>query len=186
MIIKVYGEFWSRNRVDWTARKLLGIRKGKRPCDIWNQRGVYALYKDFRIVYVGQADSRGIGVRLCEHCKDRFAERWDSFSFFGICDVDRQGRAKPARRVTVLPASVIKSLELMAILLSDAPLNRARGRFPDGAEKVWQLEPETERSSRSYKVGQVLSEMAASIEELRRSIGAKNRRVSRKRHSPSR
>jgi hypothetical protein len=112
------------------ARELLGVRKGKRRCDIWNQRGIYALYKDFRVVYVGQADSRGIGVRLCEHRTDRFAERWDSFSFFGICGVDRNGRATSARQVTVPPTSLIRSLELIAILLSDAPLNRARGKFP--------------------------------------------------------
>jgi hypothetical protein len=96
--------------VDWTAREVVGVRKGKRRCDTWNQRGVYALYKDFRIIYVGQADSRGIGVRLCEHRVDRFAEPWHSFSFFGICEVDRHGEAKPARRVTVPPTSVIRSL----------------------------------------------------------------------------
>ncbi len=138
MIIKVYGEFWSRSRVDWKKQTLPGKRKGKGPCDIWNQSGIYALYKDFAIVYVGQSDSRGIGVRLREHCKGRLAERWDSFSFFGICVVDKQGQAKPASRMSVEPKSAITSLELLAILLSDAPLNRARGNFP-GADKVWQV-----------------------------------------------
>ena len=84
MIIKVYGEFWSRDRVDWKARQLPGVRKGKKPCDVWNQWGIYALYEDFRIVYIGQADNRAMGKRLDEHRKDRFAERWDSFSFFGM------------------------------------------------------------------------------------------------------
>jgi len=180
MIIKVYGEFWSRHRVDWTARKLLGVRKGKKGCDLWNQRGIYALYKDFRIVYIGQADSRGIGVRLCEHRTDRFAERWDSFSFFGICKVGKDGAAKSAQRVTVTPTSVIRSLELMAILLSDAPLNRARGRFPD-AEKVHQLEPKGEGSSRTYKVTQVLSEMASQIAELQSTLAVKQRKVAKSR-----
>jgi len=180
MIIKVYGEFWSRSRVDWSARELLGVRKGKRSCDIWGQRGIYALYKDFRIVYVGQADTRGLGARLCEHCKDRFAERWDSFSFFGICDVDRHGRAKPARRLTVFPTSVIRSLELLAILLSDAPLNRARGRFPE-AEKVWQTEPT--RGTAKFKVRQMLSEMASQIEQLQQSLGVRQRRVVKKRRA---
>jgi hypothetical protein len=183
VIIKVYGEFWNRSRVDWMARELLGVRKGRRRCDIWNQRGIYALYKDFRIVYVGQADSRAIGARLSEHRTDRFAERWDSFSFFGICEVDGHGKAKSARRVTVPPASVIKSLELMAILLSDAPLNRARGKFPDGAEKVWQLE--TDRPSRSYQLDQKLSEIASQIEGLQRSLAGKNRKAATKRRVPS-
>ena len=161
--------------MDWAARQLLGVRKGKKRCDIWNQRGIYALYKDFRIVYVGQADSGGIGARLSKHRTDRFAERWDSFSFFGICEVDGHGKAKSARRVTVPPTSVIKSLELMAILLSDAPLNRARGKFPDGAEKVWQVE--TERPSRSYQLDRKLSEIASQIERLQQSLAGKNRKA---------
>lgn len=43
MIIKVYGEFWNRSRVDWGGSALPGIRVGKRHCDICNQSGIYAL-----------------------------------------------------------------------------------------------------------------------------------------------
>lgn len=180
MIIKVYGEFWNRNRVDWTAREMWGVRKGKKRCDIWDQRGIYALYKDFRIVYVGQADGRGIGVRLCEHRTDRFAERWDSFSFFGICEVDKHGKARPAKQLAVPPTSIVRSLELIGILLSAPPLNRARGRFPD-AEKVYQLEPEARRGSKNYKVGQVLSQMASQIAELQSALAARNRKAGKPR-----
>lgn len=168
MIVKVYGQFWNRNRVDWTAREALGTMKGKRRCDIWDQRGIYALYKDFRLVYVGQADNRGMGVRLGEHCKDRFAERWDSFSFFGICELDRFGNAKPRQTVTITPTSLIRSLELIGIILSDPPLNRARGRFPE-AEKVRQIESHAVPGSKS-DLREAISEAAAQLEKLRRLI----------------
>ena len=177
MIIKVYGEYWSRNRVDWTTRKLVGKMKGKRAFDGWNQRGIYALYNNFEIVYVGQADSRGLGVRLSEHLTDRFGERWDSFSFFGICELDAKGAAKRAAEVTVGPSSVIRSLELMAILLSDARLNRARGRFPDGAEKAWQVEPE--RPSKNYQLDEKLRKIVSDVENLRDSLAAKNRKAAK-------
>ena len=64
MIVKVYGEFWSRNRVNWTARELLGTSAESMPST-----------RTLESFYVGQPDSRGIGVRLCEHRTDRFAER---------------------------------------------------------------------------------------------------------------
>jgi hypothetical protein len=175
MLIKVYGELWSRHRVDWAKKNLIGVRKGKRVCNVWEQRGIYALYEHFKLVYVGQADSRGIGVRLNEHRTNRFGERWDSFSFFGICSVAEDGTAMPVGDFHVAPASVVKSLELMAILLSDAPLNRSRGKFPDGAEKVWQLDPT--RPSKGFQIDHKLHELTESIEQLRRSLAVKNRRA---------
>lgn len=54
MLIKVYGEYWSRSRVDWAARRLLGNSKGKKTFDSWNQRGIYALYKDFDLYTSGK------------------------------------------------------------------------------------------------------------------------------------
>jgi hypothetical protein len=176
MIIKVYGQFWSRDRVNWATRELLGVRKGKKRCDIWDQRGIYALYKDFQVVYVGQADSRGIGVRLAEHRTDRFAQRWDSFSFFGICEVDQHGKAKPAKKVTVPPTSLIKSLELIGILLSDAPLNRARGKFPD-SEKVRQIEAKVEPKSQNNNIDQMLSDLASRVGELQNALAHKNKKI---------
>jgi hypothetical protein len=177
MIVKVYGEFWSRERVDWSARKLLGIRRKTGLCDIWNQRGVYALHKDFAIVYIGQADTRGIGPRLCEHRLDRLAERWDSFSFFGICEVDKHGNAKPGRPVRVPPSSVIRSLELIGILLSDPPLNRARGRFPE-SQRVHQQPTEAAKGSR-YEMGKKLSELASQVAELQNMWGTPRRSASK-------
>jgi hypothetical protein len=174
MLIKVYGEFWSRQRVDWSKKQLAGVRKGKRGCNLWEERGIYALYDRFKIVYVGQADSRGIGIRLNEHCTDRFGERWDSFSFFGICPVAEDGTVLQAGQSSANPEDVIRSLELIAILLSDAPLNRARGRFP-GSEKVWQVD--AARPSKALHLDKQLAQMEKSIANLRHALAAKNRRT---------
>jgi hypothetical protein len=40
MLIKVYGEFWSRQRVDWSKKQLAGVRKGKPACNLWEERGI--------------------------------------------------------------------------------------------------------------------------------------------------
>jgi hypothetical protein len=135
MIIKTYGEFWSRDGIDSSKREILGRRKNRDiRCNMWDQRGVYALYDNFKIVYVGQADDRGIGRRLTEHSRDRLRKRWDSFSWFGVQDFDNRGKPRPYKGIRSTQTEAIRSLELLAILMSDAPLNRQQGKFP-GAEK---------------------------------------------------
>src|ERR1700692_4391188 len=121
MIIKTYGEFWSRDGIDSSKREILGRRKNR----------------DIRC-NVGQADDRGIGRRLTEHSRDRLRKRWDSFSWFGVQDFDNRGKPRPYKGIRSTQTEAIRSLELLAILMSDAPLNRQQGKFP-GAEKVWQV-----------------------------------------------
>ena len=58
MLIKAYGEYWSRARVDWKNRNLHGVLKGKQRINAWRQRGIYALYDRFTIIYIGQAEAR--------------------------------------------------------------------------------------------------------------------------------
>ena len=56
-------------------------------CDHAAQRALYVLYNDFKIVYVGQSGGKKkarLLVRLKDHTRDRLAERWDRFSFFGL------------------------------------------------------------------------------------------------------
>lgn len=106
-------------------------------------------------------------------------------SFFGICEFDKDGKAKPAKQVTVPPSSVIRSLELIGILLSAPPLNRARGRFPD-AEKVWQLEPKVAQGSTRYRVGEMLTQMASRISEMQNALAVKSRKVKKARAAHAR
>jgi len=60
--------------------------------DFRSQKGVYVLYQDFDIVYIGQAGSgrggRSIFDRLKSHTSDtNLRSRWNKFSWFGVCDV---------------------------------------------------------------------------------------------------
>ena len=107
------------------------------PFSAWHQSGIYELYDHFKIVYVGQADNSRMGARLSDHCRDRFSRRWDFFSWFGLSPYDAEGKPMPYEPVRVEAPSVIRSLELLGIILSDTPLNRSRGRF-EGAEKIVQ------------------------------------------------
>ena len=62
--------------------------------------------------------------------------------------------------------------------------NRARGKFPDGAEKVIEVEAGTERGSTNYKVSQALSEITSQIERLQKSIAAKSKRTGKGQQVP--
>jgi hypothetical protein len=159
MLIKAYGEYWSREGISSRGQEILGRRKNeKKRCNIWNQRGIYVLYKDFKIIYVGKADDRGIGKRLIEHGKGRLKRRWDSFSWFGVSAFDQKGQPVLRKSSTSSRAETIRSLELLAILVSDSPLNRQEGKFP-GAEKVWQVEITPPESNIDERLDQILSEL---------------------------
>jgi predicted GIY-YIG superfamily endonuclease len=50
-------------------------------------KGVYALYYEHDLLYVGQTFHQNLGDRLKQHLKDEKATRWDSFSWYGIMKV---------------------------------------------------------------------------------------------------
>jgi hypothetical protein len=55
------------------------------------QIGVYALYQDFKIVYVGQAGdspTTSMFARLRAHKGDHLAGRWNMFSWFGLKEIN--------------------------------------------------------------------------------------------------
>lgn len=95
MIIGAYGTFWDRELVDWHTRawKLLG-RRGRNAgtiqvADFRRARGVYILYNDINVYYVGLASSKnGLGGRLHDHLKDEHGSRWTRFSWFSFDSPD--------------------------------------------------------------------------------------------------
>jgi hypothetical protein len=79
MLIKLYGEFWSPEFVNWGARgrglrgQLKGIirtKQGDFHIDNWGQSGVYILYDGRQIVYVGHAAKNNLGKTLRDHLAD--------------------------------------------------------------------------------------------------------------------
>lgn len=78
-MIRAYGLHWSSNKVHWGRRgagnagRLLGYEANRNnPVDFRNQKGIYALYDDCDLVYVGQVGTGNIG--LLERLRDHFSD----------------------------------------------------------------------------------------------------------------
>jgi len=149
MLIRTYGMFWNPDIVDWGQQgpgqggELLGRVKGpNHPIDFWNAYGIYVLHNEFRPIYIGQAASTRLGPRLRNHLTDRFAGRWDMFSWFSLSKVNTTtGDVSDPGKRQVLPATVNDTLEAISILIADPPLNRKRESIPAAIEAKQERTP---------------------------------------------
>jgi hypothetical protein len=159
MLIRAYGQFWNPDIVEWgktgkgNKGRLLGkarINGTSYEVDFWDSQGVYVLHADFKAVYVGKADSQRLGPRLRDHLSDRFAGRWDMFSWFSqsTVAVTYGGVRKPGRR-SVTAGTVNNTLEALLILVTDPALNRKREKLPDAIE-VEQKKGQKPKAIRTY------------------------------------
>lgn len=92
-IITSIGIFWSREAVDWNSNKKIVGFQGENNADevdFTDQIGLYILYDRREPIYIGKSQN-SIGKRLLDHTKDRFAGRWDRFSWFGFRKVSDNG-----------------------------------------------------------------------------------------------
>ena len=135
ILIRTYGEFWNPELVSWNGTKrLLGKRRSdsKGPdINIYEERGVYVLYKDFEPVYVGKADETSIGYRLQMHRQSRRkGPRWDRFSWFGIRGLTKKNRLR-GTNAAFHPTKnqLIATLEALLIVAIDPRLNARREKF---------------------------------------------------------
>jgi hypothetical protein len=137
MLVRAYGLYWNPDIVEWGKKgkgnkgRLLGTGKPKDieksiDIDVWTQHGVYLLQHEFKCVYVGQTLGQFLGKRLRDHLTDRFAGRWDMFSWFGIDTVNKDGTLRKAGQRQIKPDEMIRSIEALGILFVDPPLNRKR------------------------------------------------------------
>lgn len=149
MLIRTYGMFWNPDIVDWGQQgpgqggELLGRVKGHtHPIDFWNAYGIYVLHNEFRPIYIGQTARTRLGPRLRNHLTDRFAGRWDMFSWFSLSKVNTTTNdvSDPGKR-QVLPATVNDTLEAISILIADPPLNRKRESIPAAIEAKQERTP---------------------------------------------
>ena len=86
ILISNVGFFWREDHVFWgagsSAGSLLGVPAKNVTADVIDfreQSGIYVLYSDYKVLYVGQC---GLGkqklfTRLKQHRVDDLAERWD-------------------------------------------------------------------------------------------------------------
>lgn len=147
-----YGLHWHVDRVWWgspspgDAGILYGAKNRNAPqehvVDFREQIGIYALYADYELVYVGQAGTGGTRLfnRLNAHRSDHLSERWDRFSWFGALDVDNQYQLSNFDSVSEYTgcedagiqnfmASAVSILEAVSIAISEPRLNLQRGSW---------------------------------------------------------
>lgn len=109
MLIENYGLFWRTDSVFWGKPKSAGAfygvlvsAKKSQPVDFREQSGIYALYGNYELVYVGQTGGKGqkLMARLLQHRKDDLAGRWNIFSWFGTRAVLESYKLKAEKQGT--------------------------------------------------------------------------------------
>jgi hypothetical protein len=94
-LITSYGLFWELAETGWQSsdrrerrHRLLGRlgtkRSRLRVADFWAQTGIYVLYGNYGLYYIGVGR---IGERVHDHLTDQHARQWDRFSWFGFRQV---------------------------------------------------------------------------------------------------
>lgn len=127
-VVKVVGMYWNADRVDWKVNpKLLGQQQpGSQPVDFSSQVGIYILYDQNRVLYVGRATDGRLGPRLSEHRRDRLNGRWNRFSWFGLRGVDDKGELTGSM-FTANQDQILSLMEAVLIESLEPPQNRKRG-----------------------------------------------------------
>ena len=139
MIVRAFGLYWSITGVKWEKQEMFGdIKRDETTIktNAWNQYGVYCLYSDYTPIYVGRAVTNTVGERLDAHRTDRLAGRWDSFSWFGVNVVNKNGKLRSFKTRQHKRPDIIKALEAFAIIAFDPRLNRRHERIHGADECV--------------------------------------------------
>lgn len=127
---------------------LLGSRtrtKRAKVIDFRQQRGIYALYAEYELVYLGQtgAQEDRLFKRLKAHLSDHLSERWDRFSWFGTQWVTQQHRlSTDTAAIHEKISSSLNILEAITIAVSEPRLNLQRGRWGDAKQYYQSKNPE--------------------------------------------
>lgn len=145
-MIKCYGLHWHVDRVFWGRPHVPGSLKGSKlnnqrlVIDFREQIGIYALYADYDLVYIGQtgAGRQRLFHRLRHHRKDHLAERWNRFSWFGILGVDEENgelvRWEDAPTEKLDLQDGLNILEAVVISIAEPKLNLQRGNWAGAAQ----------------------------------------------------
>jgi len=145
-MIRSYGLHWKLERVSWglpgpgKSGTLLGTKTRSlraHPVDFREQRGIYALYADYELVYVdqtGAGDDR-LFKRLRAHRRDHLSERWNRFSWFGTQWVTQSNQlSSDAAAIHQTVEAALNIMEAVAVAISEPRLNLQRGRWSEAAQ----------------------------------------------------
>lgn len=130
-IIKAFGMFWERSKVDWSGRektKLLGYQLGGQPVDFGSQKGIYLLHDIQGVLYVGKVYPGPLNQRLWQHTADRLGGRWTRFSWFGLYPATEKGALQLDATTPVNSTeALVLTLEAILIEALEPRQNRKRG-----------------------------------------------------------
>lgn len=142
-VIRCLGMYWQRDLVVWkNDPRIFGKQQAlSKPVDFGAQRGIYILYDQHTVVYVGRSVDRPMGKRLFEHTIDRLGSRWNRFSWFGLLNVTDDGKLVETPIKVTLP-SLIATLEALLIEALEPPQNRKRGDDFSVMEYIQDIDPE--------------------------------------------
>ena len=143
-IIKAFGKHWQRDKVDWskTDPSLWGRQSPKSQfVDFKAMRGIYMLFDNNELIYVGVAVKESIAKRLKQHTKDKkLCTRWNRFSWFGIDGVNQNGTIRKVNTFSVGIDDVAKAVEAIVIEGAEPLCNKRGGDYLKGREYA-QSEP---------------------------------------------
>ena len=153
-MIRSYGLHWRTDRVVWghqnNAGTLLGAASRSSRAHVVDfrlQRGIYALYAEYELVYVGQtgAGNDRLFNRLKSHTTDHLSERWDRFSWYGTQWVTLQHRlSADTAAVHETIEATLNMLEAVSVAIAEPRLNLQRGRWGETTQyyQYWALQHE--------------------------------------------
>jgi hypothetical protein len=165
-LIRTYGEFWSPDMVDWGNTWRLFGKKNKGPkspdLNVYEERGIYVLYKNYVPIYVGKAIRQSIGYRLQLHKESRRkGPRWDSFSWFGLKGFRANGELRLLnKRIPIRSEALIETLEALLIVVIDPRLNARREKL-SGATLLYQSQ-----TDRPKEMDQRLTDIEYKLDSL--------------------
>lgn len=155
-MIRSFGVHWHIERVFWGYSGVSGTLLGAasrspraRTVDFREQRGIYALYADYDLVYTGQtgAGNDRLFHRLKAHRMDHLSERWNRFSWFGTQWVTQRNElSKDIAEVHQTVEAALNMLEAVSIAIAEPRLNLQRGRWSDTTQyyQWWQRKDDEE------------------------------------------
>ena len=135
--------YWDRSKIDWKSPNLTGKTKNPDIINFNDQIGVYLLHDHKETIYVGRSIKDSIIERLKTHTTDRFAGRWQKFSWFGLRPTDKNGRIIKIKNKKIHLNENIISLSKLIIYLEailieglEPRQNRKKGDNFNGIEFI--------------------------------------------------
>lgn len=147
-LINAFGMYWRRDYVLWNQTpKILGqYQIDSDLVDFSEQKGVYILHSESRVIYVGRTTEQTFGTRLNQHTVDRLNGRWDRFSWFGVLSVSDNATLSKVPPEKFDLEMLIVTMEALLIEGLEPPQNRKRGDQFRAVEFIQVQDPQIKRN----------------------------------------